>query len=709
MCGIVGAVAQRNVVPILLEGLRRLEYRGYDSAGLVIVDGGLRRVRSTGRVASLAEACAAEKVAGHLGIAHTRWATHGAPSEANAHPHISGELAVVHNGIIENYEALRAQLQGEGFVFTSETDTEVIAHLIERHRRQGKDLLAATRAAVAELEGAYAIGVVSANSPHQLVCARKGSPLLIGLGIEENFIASDVSALLPVTQRVIYLEEGDVADIRLLHVDIYDVAGNEVERTVHVSELSADMAELGAYRHFMQKEMHEQPRALADTLLTAVAQDRVLPEWFGFDAAEVLSSVNAITFLACGTSYHAAKVATYWLEEIAGIPAIAEIASEYRYRTSVPNPDALVVSISQSGETADTLAALHHAQALGQTRTLAICNVPESALTRASRLKFLTRAGPEIGVASTKAFTTQLAALFLLTLVLAKLRGRLTPAEETAHLAALRTLPGKVQQVLALEPAVEAWAQRFAKTAGYIGSLTICNVPESSLTRESDVALMTRAGPEIGVASTKAFTTQLAALFALTLVLAKLRGRLDQKAEQFCLNELRRLPEAVLHVLNLEAAVENWAERIAFKQHALFLGRGLHYPIALEGALKLKEISYIHAEAYPAGELKHGPLALVDGDMPVVAVAPNDALLEKLKSNLQEVRARGGELYVFADEDSHFVTQEGVHVLRLPAHTGPLSPILHVIPLQMLAYHAALQKGTDVDKPRNLAKSVTVE
>ncbi|OJZ18537.1 MAG: glutamine--fructose-6-phosphate aminotransferase [Thiobacillus sp. 65-29] len=609
MCGIVGAVAQRNVVPILLEGLRRLEYRGYDSAGLVIVDDGLKRVRSTGRVAALAEACAAEKVSGHLGIAHTRWATHGAPSEANAHPHVSGGLAVVHNGIIENHEALRAQLQQEGFVFTSETDTEVIAHLIERHFRQARDLLAATRAAVAQLEGAYAIGVVSTHSAHQLVCARKGSPLLIGLGIEENFIASDVSALLPVTQRVIYLEEGDVADIRLLHVDVYDAAGSKVERAVHMSELSADMAELGTYRHFMQKEIHEQPRALTDTLLTAAGQDHVLPEWFGFDAAEVLGSVNAVTFLACGTSYHAAKVATYWLEEIAGIPARAEIASEYRYRTSVPNPDALIVTISQSGETADTLAALNHARALGQERTLTICNVPESALTRVSRLKFMTRAGPEIGVASTKAFTTQLAALFLLTLVLAKLRGRLTPEQEFAHLAALRGLPGKVQQVLALEPAVEAWAQRFAN-----------------------------------------------------------------------------------------------------KQHALFLGRGVHYPIALEGALKLKEISYIHAEAYPAGELKHGPLALVDEGMPVIAIAPNDQLIEKLKSNLQEVRARGGELYVFADGDVHIEESAVVHVIRLPGdHNGPLSPILHTVPLQLLSYHAALQKGTDVDKPRNLAKSVTVE
>ncbi len=609
MCGIVGAVAQRNVVPILLEGLRRLEYRGYDSAGLVTIDGGLKRARSVGRVAALAESCAEHGLAGNLGIAHTRWATHGAPSEANAHPHVSGGLAVVHNGIIENHEALRARLKAAGYVFTSETDTEVIAHLLDLHYKETQDLLAATRAAVTALEGAYAIGVVSADSPGRLICARKGSPLLIGLGIEENFIASDVSALLPVTQRVIYLEEGDVADIGLLNVDIYDAAGNKVDRSVHVSELSADMAELGTYRHFMQKEIHEQPRALTDTLLVAVAQDRIQPEWFGFDAAEVLGKVNAVTFLACGTSYHAAKVATYWLEEIAGIPAIAEIASEYRYRTSVPNPDALIVTISQSGETADTLAALNHAKALGQDRTLTICNVPESALTRASRLKFLTRAGPEIGVASTKAFTTQLAGLFLLTLVLAKLRGRLSAEQESAHLAALRSLPNKLQQVLALEPQVEAWSQRFAN-----------------------------------------------------------------------------------------------------KHHALFLGRGVHYPIALEGALKLKEISYIHAEAYPAGELKHGPLALVDEDMPVVTIAPNDQLIEKLKSNLQEVRARGGELYVFADGDVHIEESTFVHVIRLPGGSnGMLSPILHTVPLQLLSYHAALQKGTDVDKPRNLAKSVTVE
>ena len=609
MCGIVGAVAQRNVVPILLEGLRRLEYRGYDSAGLVIINGGLHRVRSVGRVASLADDCAKQQVHGNLGIAHTRWATHGAPSEANAHPHVSGKLAVVHNGIIENHDALRNRLKAEGFVFTSETDTEVIVHLVELYFRQTKDLLAATRLAAAELEGAYAIGVVSEDSPSRLICARRGSPLLIGLGIEENFIASDVSALLPVTQRVMYLEEGDVADVGLLGVTVYDASGTKVDRSVHVSELSADMAELGNYRHFMQKEIHEQPRALTDTLLDAVAQDHVVPEWFGFDAAEVLGKVNAVTFLACGTSFHAAKVATYWLEEIAGIPAHAEIASEYRYRTSVPNPDALIVTISQSGETADTLAALNHAKALGQDKTLTICNVPESALTRASRLKFLTRAGPEIGVASTKAFTTQLAGLFLLTLVLAKLRGRLTPEQETVHLAALRSLPNALQKVLELEPQVEAWSQRFAN-----------------------------------------------------------------------------------------------------KNHALFLGRGVHYPIALEGALKLKEISYIHAEAYPAGELKHGPLALVDEDMPVITIAPNDQLIEKLKSNMQEVRARGGELYVFADGDVHIEESEFVHVIKLPGgHNGPLSSILHTVPLQLLSYHAALQKGTDVDKPRNLAKSVTVE
>ena len=610
MCGIVGAVAQRNVVPILLEGLRRLEYRGYDSAGLVVVNNGLQRVRSIGRVASLTSATTAQKTHGHLGIAHTRWATHGAPTEHNAHPHVShDDIAVVHNGIIENHEALRAQLRELGYVFTSETDTEVIVHLIHYHFHHAEhDLLAAVQLAVAELHGAYAIGVVAQDAPHRLVCARRGSPLLIGLGIEENFIASDVSALLPVTQKIIYLEEGDVADIGLLTVAIYDASGVRVERASHISEQSSEMAELGNYRHFMQKEIHEQPRALADTLHDAVIGDSLLPELFGFDAAEVFARINAVTILACGTSYHAASVASYWLESLAGIPCRAEIASEYRYRDSVPNPNALVITLSQSGETADTLAALNHAKALGHQYTLSICNVPESALVRQSRLRFLTRAGPEIGVASTKAFTTQLAALFLLTLLLAKQRGRLDAATEAAYIQSLRELPGKVAQVLALEPEVERWAERFANN-----------------------------------------------------------------------------------------------------QHALFLGRGMHYPIAMEGALKLKEISYIHAEAYPAGELKHGPLALVDKDMPVVTIAPNDALLEKLKSNLQEVRARGGELYVFADADSHISASEGVHVLQLANHAGPLSPILHTIPLQMLSYHAALQKGTDVDKPRNLAKSVTVE
>jgi glucosamine--fructose-6-phosphate aminotransferase (isomerizing) len=493
-------------------------------------------------------------------------------------------------------------------VFESDTDTEVIVHLIHHYYHQARNLLDAVHRAVAELHGAYAIGVIARDAPHQLVCARKGSPLIIGLGIEEHFIASDASALLPVTQRLIYLEDGDVADLGLLQARIFNRRGEEITRTVHVSELTADMAELGHYRHYMQKEIHEQPRALADTLQNVLLGPSLSPALFGPEAVATLSAVKAVTILACGTSYHAGRVAGYWLESIAGIPASVEIASEYRYRDTVPNPDALVVTISQSGETADTLAALQQAIELGHGHTLTICNVPESALTRVSRLKFLTRAGPEIGVASTKAFTTQLAALFLLTLVLAKLRGRLSPEQEAEYLLALRQLPLQAQEVLKLEPAVEAWARRFAN-----------------------------------------------------------------------------------------------------KHHALFLGRGQHYPIALEGALKLKEISYIHAEAYPAGELKHGPLALVDKDMPVVAVAPNDQLLDKLKSNLQEVRARGGELYVFADLETHIREDEGVHVMQLGSHAGPLSPILHTLPLQLLAYHAALQKGTDVDKPRNLAKSVTVE
>jgi glucosamine--fructose-6-phosphate aminotransferase (isomerizing) len=518
------------------------------------------------------------------------------------------EVAVVHNGIIENHEDLRERLKGLGYRFESETDTEVIVHLVHHYYHQNRNLLDAVRQTISELHGAYAIGVIAKDSPHQLVCARKGSPLIIGLGIEEHFIASDASALLPVTQRLIYLEDGDIADLGLLHANIYNRKGEEITRTVHVSELTADMAELGHYRHYMQKEIHEQPRALTDTLQTAVMGTTLSPALFGPEAEATLSRVKAVTILACGTSYHAGRVAGYWLESIAGIPASVEIASEYRYRDTIPNPDALVVTISQSGETADTLAALQNAIELGHTHTLTICNVPESALTRASKLKFLTRAGPEIGVASTKAFTTQLAALFLLTLVLAKLRGRLSPEQEAAYLQALRQLPLQAQEVLKLEPAVEEWARRFAN-----------------------------------------------------------------------------------------------------KHHALFLGRGQHYPIALEGALKLKEISYIHAEAYPAGELKHGPLALVDKDMPVVAVAPNDQLLDKLKSNLQEVRARGGELYVFADMETHIREEEGVHVIQLGSHAGPLSPILHTLPLQLLSYHAALQKGTDVDKPRNLAKSVTVE
>jgi glutamine---fructose-6-phosphate transaminase (isomerizing) len=527
------------------------------------------------------------ETSGHLGIAHTRWATHGVPSERNAHPHMSGEhIAVVHNGIIENYEELRSSLTKQGYVFTSDTDTEVIAHLVHSHYKNGASLLAATQASLAELVGAYAIGVVAADNPNQLICARKGSPLLLGVGDNENFIASDMSALLAVTKNVVYLEEGDVAEIGLKGYRIFDVKGQAVTRPVHVSELSNDSVELGDYRHYMLKEVYEQPQALANTLEAVCNSQSLIPGIFG----------------------NSGLVARNWLEEIAGIPCNVEIASEYRYRTSVPNPKTLVVTISQSGETADTLAALNHAKAIGHTHTLAICNVPESAIIRQSKLRFLTRAGPEIGVASTKAFTTQLAGLFLLTLVLAKLRGKLNAEQEQQHLHDLRHLPSALQAVLKLAPAIEKLAQQFAN-----------------------------------------------------------------------------------------------------KQHALFLGRGLHYPIALEGALKLKEISYIHAEAYPAGELKHGPLALVDKDMPVIAVAPNDTLLEKLKSNLQEVRARGGELFVFADANTKITSSEGVHVMQMPEHAGFLSPILHTIPLQLLAYYVALQKGTDVDKPRNLAKSVTVE
>ncbi|MDO8811886.1 MAG: glutamine--fructose-6-phosphate transaminase (isomerizing) [Gallionella sp.] len=608
MCGIVGAVAQRNVVPILLEGLQRLEYRGYDSTGLVVVhDSRLERVRSTGRVVNLTEISAATH--GLIGIAHTRWATHGVPSERNAHPHMSKNLiAVVHNGIIENYEALRTLLSAGGYEFASDTDTEVIAHLIHSHYARGNSLLVATQAALAELVGAYAIGVIAADNPDQLICARRGSPLLLGVGSGEYLVASDVSALLPVTRNVVYLEEGDVAELGRAGYRIFDAGGKIAERPVQVSELSNESVELGEYRHYMQKEIHEQPQALADTLESVCNSQSLVPGIFGAEAAVTFAGIDSILILACGTSYHAGLVARYWLEEIAGIRCSVEIASEYRYRTSVPDSKTLVVVVSQSGETADTQAALNHAKSLGHLHTLAICNVPESALVRLCKLRLLTRAGPEIGVASTKAFTTQLAALFLLTLVLAKQRGRLTAQQEQQHLHELRHLPAAVQKVLELEPQIAKLAEQFAD-----------------------------------------------------------------------------------------------------KHHALFLGRGLHYPIALEGALKLKEISYIHAEAYPAGELKHGPLALVDEDMPVISVAPNDALLEKLKSNLQEVRARGGELYVFADADTHIRAADGIHIMQMPEHAGYLSPILHTIPLQLLAYYVALQKGTDVDKPRNLAKSVTVE
>jgi glutamine---fructose-6-phosphate transaminase (isomerizing) len=615
MCGIVGAAARRDIVPILVEGLRRLEYRGYDSAGIAVLTApegaarpALERVRAAGRVEELASQVEAKGVKSTAGIAHTRWATHGAPTESNAHPHVSGGLAVVHNGIIENHESLRARLKGAGFAFSSETDTEVIAHLVSHHRAASADLLAAAAKAVAELQGAFAIALVSADDPGAVVLARKGAPLLLGLGDGENFAASDVSALVQVTRRVIYLEEGDCAEIRAEGVRILGAGGAPVEREAHVSELNADAVDLGPYRHYMQKEIFEQPGALANTLEVVGAAASVQPGLFGVEAEALLREASGIQIVACGTSFHAGLVARSWIEGIARVPVQVEIASEFRYREAVLDPDTLILTISQSGETADTLAALEHAKSLGCACTLTICNVPESSLLRASRLRFLTRAGPEIGVASTKAFTTQLGALFLFALVIAKLKGRLAPADEARYRAALRHLPAALQQVLSVEDAVARWAARFAQ-----------------------------------------------------------------------------------------------------KQHALFLGRGVHYPIAMEGALKLKEISYIHAEAYAAGELKHGPLALVDRDMPVVAVAPGDALLEKLKSNLQEVRARGGELFVFADQNSSIEPSAGVNVITLADHAGPLSPILHVVPLQLLAYHAALARGTDVDKPRNLAKSVTVE
>ncbi len=609
MCGIVGAIAPRDIVPVLLDGLRRLEYRGYDSAGVAVIDGGLRRLRSTGRVAELARLAAEQKFTGHAGIAHTRWATHGGVSERNAHPHVSRDrIAVVHNGIIENHEDIRRRLQAEGYTFASDTDTEVIAHLVHSHLQRGLDLFAAVRRTVEELDGAYAIGVGDTESPGRLVCARQGAPLLLGVAEGAAYFASDASALIPVTRHIVYLEEGDVAEVSLGGHRVVDRAGHEADRAVHESQISADDVDLGPYAHYMQKEIFEQPGAVANTLERMVAAGGAVPALFGDDAKQVLEGISQVTVLACGTSFHAGLVARYWLEAIAGVPCNVEVASEYRYRDTVPDPDALVITISQSGETADTIAALKHARGLGHRRTLTVCNVPESTLTRESLLKSLTRAGPEIGVASTKAFTTQLAALFTLTLTLARLRGRLTREREAELLSQLKHLPAALQHVLAVEPQVQVWAKRFAP-----------------------------------------------------------------------------------------------------KHHALFLGRGIHYPIALEGALKLKEISYIHAEAYPAGELKHGPLALVDEDMPVVAIAPNDALVEKLKSNLQEVRARGGELYVFADRTTHIEPSDGVHVITLSDYAGWLSPILHVVPLQLLAYHTAVARGTDVDKPRNLAKSVTVE
>ena len=605
MCGIVGAAAPRNILPVLVEGLRRLEYRGYDSCGVATLENGtLARVRSVARVADLAAQIDAAGLAAGTGIAHTRWATHGAPATRNAHPMFSrDEIALVHNGIIENHHELRAELSAAGYAFDSQTDTEVIAHLV--HSLYAGSLFAAVQAAVRRLVGAYAIAVVARAEPQVVVGARAGSPLVLGVGEGENFLASDALALAGTTDRIVYLEEGDVAEIRRDGHRIVDAAGRAVQRAVHTVQVGDTGAELGPYRHYMQKEIFEQPRAVADTL---EGIDAVTPELFGAEAAALLPAANRVLLLACGTSSYAAMVARQWIESFAGLPAQVEIASEYRYRDSVPAPDTLVVVVSQSGETADTLAALRHARGLGMSASLAVCNVGSSAMMRETRMRFLTHAGVEVGVASTKAFTTQLVGLYLLALTLARLRGRLDAAGEAEHLRRLRHLPVALAAALALEPQIIAWAERFA-------------------------------------------------------------GR----------------------------------------QHALFLGRGLHYPIALEGALKLKEISYIHAEAYPAGELKHGPLALVTAEMPVVTVAPNDALLEKLRSNMEEVRARGGELYVLTDADTRIASGEGVHVIRLPEHYGALSPVLHTVPLQLLAYHTALARGNDVDKPRNLAKSVTVE
>ncbi len=615
MCGIVAAVSDRNIVPVLVQGLQRLEYRGYDSCGVAVYADGLKRARSTSRVAELQEQVQTEKLEGTTGIAHTRWATHGAPAIHNAHPHFShgpgavgakpGKIALVHNGIIENHEELRAALQAKGYVFDSQTDTEVIVHLVDS--LYDGDLFEALKNAVTQLHGAYAIAAFCKDEPHRVVGARAGSPLILGVGKanQENFLASDAMALAGVTDQIVYLEEGDLIDIQLGKYWILDKAQKAIQREVKTVVAHSGAAELGPYRHYMQKEIFEQPSAIANTL---EGVEGITPELFGDGAYKVFKDIDSVLILACGTSYYSGCTAKYWLEEIAGISTQVEVASEYRYRTSVPNPRTLVVTITQSGETADTLAALRHAQSLGMTQTLTICNVATSAMVRECKLAYVTRAGVEIGVASTKAFTAQLAGLFLLTLALAQSKGRLSESDEAAHVKAMRHLPVALAAVLALEPQVIAWAEDFARM-----------------------------------------------------------------------------------------------------ENALFLGRGLHYPIALEGALKLKEISYIHAEAYPAGELKHGPLALVTSAMPVVAVAPNDSLLEKLKSNLQEVRARGGVLYVLADAGTKLVSSEGLHVIRMPEHYGALSPMLHVLPLQLLAYHTACARGTDVDKPRNLAKSVTVE
>ena len=611
MCGIVAAIAERNIVPVLIEGLRRLEYRGYDSAGVAVLDAGgtIARQRTVGKVKALQDAIAATPTSGMLGIAHTRWATHGVPSERNAHPHLSRDgLALVHNGIIENHEELRAQLLALGYEFTSETDTEVVAHRIHFHMDKLSDLFRAVRATVAELEGAYALAVISQSEPDRLIVARMGCPVVIGLGVGENFVASDVAALLPVTRKFLFLDEGDVAEVRRDGVRVIDREGNSVDRPVKESELSADAAEKGQYRHFMLKEIHEQPRAVANTLQERVANGRLLEAAFGPAAGAIFQRVEAVHIVACGTSYHAGVVARYFVEQICRIPCHVEIASEFRYRNPVVARNALFVSISQSGETADTLAAL-----------------------------------------------------------------------------------------------------RLAKQTGFLATLAICNAPESSLVRESELVMLTRAGPEIGVASTKAFTTQLTALGMLVIALARHHGS-DAERERGLVQRLVELPGLIEKTLELNPVIHRLALRFADKHHALFLGRGALHAVAMEGALKLKEISYIHAEAYAAGELKHGPLALVDADMPVITVAPNNDLLEKLKSNLQEVRARGGELYVFADPESGFESSDGVHVIQMPRHVSYVqAPIIYTIPLQLLAYHVAILRGTDVDQPRNLAKSVTVE